>query len=71
MILTVEQMSVSTAQDELNYFSGNVQPEAPVSAGSAMPPGTYRVVDGTLYLVLTTAPTPAKSGPSQPDQADT
>ena len=53
--LTVEQISLSTAEDELNYFSDNAQLEAPLPAGSAMPPGTYRVVDGALYLVLPTA----------------
>lgn len=56
MSFTVEQIALSTAEDERNYFSGSVQPEAPVEEGSAMPAGTYRVVNGDLYLVLPNAP---------------
>lgn len=62
MTFTKEQMSLSTAEDELNYFSGSVQVGASKPAGSAMPDGMYRVVDGGLYLVLPTAPEPEAPG---------
>lgn len=56
MSFTKFQLSVSTAEDELNYFSGSLPDEAPAPAGNAMPTGTYRVVDGSLYLVLPQLP---------------
>ena len=65
MSFTVEQISLSTAEDELNYFSGFVKPEAPALTGSSMPSGTYRVLDGSLYLVLATAPSPQELRPSE------
>ena len=58
MNLTIEQISVSTAEEEQNYFSGSEQAEAPKQVGSFMPTGTYRVVDGSLYLVLPHFPRP-------------
>jgi hypothetical protein len=54
--LIAEQLSVSTAEEELNYFFRPAQERAPVESGSAMPSGTYRVVDGSLYLVLADVP---------------
>ena len=55
MNFTFEQMAVSTAEDERNYFSGSMQLSPPPPAGNSMPSGTYRVVDGSLYLVLPSA----------------
>lgn len=52
MVFTAEQMSISTAEDELNYFSGYAQPKAQIPTGSAMPTGTYRVVDGVLWRIV-------------------
>lgn len=49
---TTEQLWVSTAEEELNYFFSPAQKKAPVESGSTMPSGTYRVVDGSLYLIL-------------------
>ena len=52
MSYTFEQFYVSTADDELNYFTdvpGDQTPSQP--AGSLLTPGTYGVRDGQLYLV--------------------
>lgn len=62
MTFTEEQMSLSTADDELNYFSCPVQVVDSRPAGSAMPDGMYRVVDGVLYFVLPTVPEPEAQG---------
>jgi hypothetical protein len=50
--LIVQQLSLSTAEDELNYFSG--QPEAPhmPSPEAVLPPGNYRVMEGQLYRIV-------------------
>ena len=49
---TSEQFSVSTAEDEKNYFTGEQQgPERP-NPNAILPPGTYRVIAGGLYRVL-------------------
>lgn len=49
---TFKQFSVSTAEDQHNYFTG--QPEVPVqpNPNAILPPGTYRVIEGTLYRVM-------------------
>jgi hypothetical protein len=70
MNLTMEQISVSTADEERNYFSGSVKPEAPTQSGSAMPTGTYRVVDGMLYLILPSAPAFSQPPSAERDHAD-
>ena len=56
MKLTTEQISVSTAEEENNYFTG--QPEAPVRPcpNAILPPGTYRVIDGELYRIVFSGP---------------
>ena len=56
MKLTMEQISVSTAEEENNYFTG--QPEASVEPrpNAILPPGTYRVIDGELYRVVDSVP---------------
>lgn len=48
----VEQLSLSTAYDEANYFTG--QPEVPwrPDPNEILRPGTYRVIDGQLYRVV-------------------
>jgi len=50
------QISLSTAEEEGNYFTG----EQTVSAGpefeNLFPAGTYRVVDSKLYMVLPGTP---------------
>ena len=70
MNLTMEQLSVSTAEEEQNYFSGYEQTEAPKRVGSFMPTGTYRVVDGSLYLVLPSSPSPSRPRTTGQRQAD-
>jgi hypothetical protein len=47
-----EQLSVSTAQEEQNYFTG--QPPTPFQSNpnDVLPPGTYRVIGGQLYRVV-------------------
>lgn len=48
----IEQISVSTADDEVNYFTG--QPEFPwgPNPNTILPPGTYRVIEGQLYRII-------------------
>ncbi len=55
MSFVIEQLLVSTAEDEQNYFSGYVQYSIAPVVENPMPSGVYRVVDGTLYHVLPTA----------------
>ncbi len=47
-------MSVTTAEDENNYFTG--QPEASVEPrpSEILPAGNYRVIAGNLYRVVDT-----------------
>ena len=51
-----EQMSVSTAEDEINYFTG--QPEISVEPrpSKILPPGNYRVIEGRLYRIVDSVP---------------
>ncbi len=51
-----EQISVSTAEDEHNYFTG--QPDFLVrpNPNAIRPPGTYRVIEGSLYRVISGVP---------------
>ena len=53
---TIEQLSVSTAEDEMNYFTG--QPELAVqpNVDAILPPGTYRVIEGQLYRIVSGIP---------------
>lgn len=63
MSYSIEQLSVSTAEEELNYFFRPTQEKSQVESGSAMPSGTYRVVDGSLYLILPGVPALPESIP--------
>jgi len=51
------QFSLSTAEDERNYFSG-ITPTPPpeVRLEEAMPPGIYRIIDGEAYRVVPGVP---------------
>lgn len=56
-LLTDIQFSLSTAEDEKNYFSGSTPPPHPeLSPENALPPGTYRVIDGQLFRVAAGVP---------------
>jgi len=47
------QISLSTAEEEQNYFSEFSRAVPTVEKPSAvLLPGTYRVIDGSLYQVL-------------------
>lgn len=46
-----EQMSVSTAEEELNYFTGDQPVVVPQDPNAVLPAGVYRVIDGRLYRV--------------------
>ena len=50
--LTVLQISLSTADDEANYFTGNPTPSVVPNLGRLLPAGAYRVIDGQLCRVL-------------------
>ena len=46
------QIALSTAEEEVNYFTGPQMDAAPQSTATILPPGVYRVVNDTLYLVV-------------------
>ena len=50
------QMSLSTAEDEVNYFTGQPVSLHVPEPSTAFLPGTYRVVDGQLCLILPGVP---------------
>jgi hypothetical protein len=50
--LIVLQISLSTADDEANYFTGDPAPSVGPKPSRLLPAGTYRVLDGQLYRVL-------------------
>ena len=56
------QFSQSTAQDEQDYFTGSTRVKPEVRQ-SALPAGTYRVVDGTLCRVVDGAPPTLQAEP--------
>jgi hypothetical protein len=51
-IHSVLQISLSTADDEANYFTGNPSPPVKPDPNRLLPAGTYRVLDGQLYRVV-------------------
>ena len=64
--LLVHEFSLSTADDERNYFMGPVH-MLPAAEESILPQGTYRVVDGVLCQVIPAVPptlTVTQSAPS-------
>jgi hypothetical protein len=65
-----QQLAVSTAEDEHNYFTG--QPEVPVrpNPNGILPAGTYRVIDGALYRVVGGTPSKLFVTESKPDNSD-
>jgi hypothetical protein len=54
-----EFFTATTADDERNYFHGDVQPDVGESPfeKAPLPPGTYRVIDGRLCRILAGLPT--------------
>lgn len=52
--LTVFQISLSTADDEVNYFTGSAPPPFRLDSdpNRLLPPGTYRVLDGRLCRIV-------------------
>lgn len=51
-----EQLSVSTAQEENNYFTGQPPAQLRPNLNAILPPGLYRILDGRLYRVLEGVP---------------
>jgi hypothetical protein len=47
-----EQLSVSTAQEERNYFTGQPTVTLKPEPNAILPPGLYRVIDDRLYRVI-------------------
>lgn len=47
-----QQLSVSTAEEESNYFTGQPPTLIRPDANAILPPGVYRVIDGRLYRVV-------------------
>jgi len=52
--ITVEFFASTTGEDQINYFSGNVQETMKAFEGSArqLAPGVYRIVDGELCQII-------------------
>ena len=50
--LTVLQFSLSTADDEANYFTGSPVASVAPDLSHLLPAGTYRVIDGQLCRIL-------------------
>ena len=50
----IEFFSVTTAEDENNYFSGEIQSIEKANWGAFLnpSPGMYRVIDGNLYQII-------------------
>jgi hypothetical protein len=44
------QICLSTAEDSENYFTG--EPIRQPEFTAALPPGTYRIVDGQLFQII-------------------
>ena len=53
---TVKQFSVSTAEDERNYFTGEFESLVQPNPTAILPPGFYRVIDGSIYRIVGVAP---------------
>ncbi len=51
-VFVVEQISVSTAEEEQNYFTGQQEVTVRPNPSAILPPGVYRVIDGSLYLIM-------------------
>jgi hypothetical protein len=50
------QISLSTAEEEANYFSEEISPRDTGGDGQILCPGSYRVIDGQLYRIRTGVP---------------
>jgi len=46
-----EDFSITTAEEEQNYFTGQPEPTVPSNPNLIVPPGTYRIIDGELYRI--------------------
>ena len=51
---SIEFFAATTAEDQRDYFFGEVQSETPAFSGKweTLSPGSYRVVDGKLYRTI-------------------
>jgi len=52
IIFTSQQLSVSTAEEENNYFTGQPPTWLMPDPSQILPSGLYRVIDGRLYRVI-------------------
>lgn len=52
MKFVIEQLSLSTAEEESNYFTGQPVAIPQPDPNEILPPGLYRVIDGRLYRVI-------------------
>jgi len=52
MELVIKQFSLSTAEEERNYFTGQPAPIVQPDPNAILPPGLYRVIDDRLYRVV-------------------
>ena len=52
MVFVMEQFSLSTAEDEKNYFTGQPASMEQPLAEPVLPAGIYRVIDNQLYRVV-------------------
>ena len=47
----MENFSVTTAEDERNYFTNQPEPNIHPSPNVVVRPGVYRIIDGELYRI--------------------
>ena len=52
----IEQLSLTTAEDEHNYFTGQPEGSVQPTPNEILPPGNYRVIDGRLYRIVDSLP---------------
>lgn len=48
----IEQLAMSTADDEVNYFTGQLSPNEQREVHPVLAPGVYRVIDGQLFRIV-------------------
>lgn len=59
------QISFSTAEEEEFYFTGGLAAAHTLDPSVVLPPGTYRVIDGELFLIVAGTPAELAVEPKQ------
>ena len=48
----IEQLAMSTADDEQNYFTGQLSSSEQSESHPVLAPGVYRVIEGQLFKII-------------------